>query len=89
MECCRCRRHRAVGNEMIKILKEREFPVADLALLASERSAGKILKYGDQEIKVKVLNDDSFQGMHIGLFSAVAASVSALLPCRPGRMRGD
>jgi aspartate-semialdehyde dehydrogenase len=60
----------AVGNEMIKILQERKFPVADLILLASERSAGKKLKYRDQEIKVKVLTDDSFQGLHIGLFSA-------------------
>lgn len=60
----------AVGNEMIKILQERKFPVADITLLASERSAGKILKYGDQGIKVKVLTDDSFQGVHIGLFSA-------------------
>ncbi|MDP2268204.1 MAG: aspartate-semialdehyde dehydrogenase [Deltaproteobacteria bacterium] len=60
----------AVGNEMIKILQERNFPVADLTLLASERSAGKILTYGDQEIKVNLLTDDSFQGVHIGLFSA-------------------
>jgi aspartate-semialdehyde dehydrogenase len=60
----------AVGNEMIKILHERQFPVAELILLASARSAGKILKYGDQEIKVKVLNDDSFPGIQIGLFSA-------------------
>lgn len=60
----------AVGGEMIKVLQERGFPVAEIALLASERSAGKILKYGDQEIKVQLLTDDSFQGIHIGLFSA-------------------
>lgn len=60
----------AVGNEMIKILQERKFPVDEICLLASERSAGKMLKYGDREVKVKVLNDASFQGIHIGLFSA-------------------
>ena len=35
----------AVGNEMIKILEERAFPVKQLKLLASERSTGKVLKY--------------------------------------------
>ena len=60
----------AVGEQMIKILQERAFPVADIALLASERSSGKILKYGDREVKVKVLNEDSFMGVDIGLFSA-------------------
>jgi len=60
----------AVGNEMIKILYERKFPVANIILLASERSAGKTLKYGDTEIQVRVLREDSFQGVDIGLFSA-------------------
>lgn len=60
----------AVGNEMIKILEERDFPVADLSLLASERSAGKVLKYKNMNLAVKVLGEDSFKGVHIGLFSA-------------------
>jgi len=60
----------AVGSEMIKILQERHFPVDGISLLASERSAGKILQYGDEAIKVKLLTVDSFRGVHIGLFSA-------------------
>ncbi len=60
----------AVGNEMIKVLEERNFPVAELTLLASERSAGKTLKYKEENISVKRLDNDSFRGIHIGLFSA-------------------
>jgi aspartate-semialdehyde dehydrogenase len=60
----------AVGNEMIKILEERDFPVAELSLLASERSAGKVLKYKKKNLAVQVLGEDSFKGVHIGLFSA-------------------
>jgi aspartate-semialdehyde dehydrogenase len=60
----------AVGNEMIKTLLERQFPIAELTLLASARSAGQFLKYGDREIPVKELTDNSFQGIQIGLFSA-------------------
>lgn len=60
----------AVGNEMIKILQERDFPVNDLKLLASERSVGKVLEYKGKKLTVDVLKDDSFQGIQIGLFSA-------------------
>ena len=60
----------AVGNEMIKILEERNFPVGELKLLASERSAGTFLKYKGNSVPVEVLKEDSFQGIHIGLFSA-------------------
>jgi aspartate-semialdehyde dehydrogenase len=60
----------AVGNEMIKILEERNFPVAQLKLLASERSLGKSLDYKGMSIPVEVLNENSFVGVQIGLFSA-------------------
>jgi aspartate-semialdehyde dehydrogenase len=60
----------AVGNEMIKILEERNFPVNELRLLASERSAGSIYGYKSNKYTVEVLKDDSFKGIHIGLFSA-------------------
>jgi aspartate-semialdehyde dehydrogenase len=60
----------AVGNEMIKILEERNFPVAKLKLLASERSLGKSLEYMGKSIPVEVLKEDSFTGVQIGLFSA-------------------
>lgn len=60
----------AVGNEMISILEERNFPVGKLTLLASERSLGKELDYRGKAYPVQVLNEDSFQGVEIGLFSA-------------------
>jgi len=60
----------AVGNEMIKILEERDFPVKTLKLLASERSLGKYLDYRGKSIPVEVLQEDSFAGVEIGLFSA-------------------
>lgn len=60
----------AVGNEMIKILEERDFPVAKLTLLASERSLGKYLDYKGESIPVEVLNEGSFKGVDIALFSA-------------------
>jgi aspartate-semialdehyde dehydrogenase len=59
----------AVGNEMIRILEERQFPVGKLTLLASERSLGKELSFRGQPLPVGVLTEDSFQGVEIGLFS--------------------
>jgi aspartate-semialdehyde dehydrogenase len=60
----------AVGNEMIRILEERNFSVGRLKLLASERSLGKSLEYKGKYIPVDVLNENSFGGIQIGLFSA-------------------
>jgi aspartate-semialdehyde dehydrogenase len=60
----------AVGNEMVKILEERKFPVKNLKLLASERSIGKTLEFKGEEIPVEVLDEKSFEGVEIALFSA-------------------
>ena len=60
----------AVGVEMIKTLEKRDFPAGRVTLLASVRSAGRKLKYHNQEIIVKELAKDSFQGIDIALFSA-------------------
>ncbi|MDI6729134.1 MAG: aspartate-semialdehyde dehydrogenase [Thermodesulfovibrionales bacterium] len=62
----------AVGNEMIAVLEERKFPVEKLRLFASERSEGKTLQFEDSEIPVESLNEDSFKGIDIALFSAGA-----------------
>jgi len=59
-----------VGQEFIKVLEQRSFPVASIALYASDRSAGKKLFVGHQEITVKETNADSFQHVDIALFSA-------------------
>jgi len=60
----------AVGNEMIRVLEERNFPVRELTLLASERSLGIEIDFHGKSVPVKVLNEDSFAGIEIGLFSA-------------------
>lgn len=60
----------AVGQTMLKVLEERNFPVKDIRLLASERSVGKKLKFKDEEIPVQKLDHDSFKGVEIALFSA-------------------
>ena len=60
----------AVGEEMRTVLEERLFPVAELRLLASERSAGQLLEFRDERIRVGVLREDSFENIDIGLFSA-------------------
>ncbi|MBA4390883.1 MAG: aspartate-semialdehyde dehydrogenase [Syntrophus sp. (in: bacteria)] len=59
----------AVGNEMIKTLEQRKFPVKTLKLLASSRSVGKTISFRGEEIKVEELNENSFKGVDIGLFS--------------------
>ena len=58
-----------VGQEMRKILEERNFPVKELKLLASERSIGKKLKFKKEELEVEELKEGSFKGVEIALFS--------------------
>ena len=60
----------AVGNEMVETLDHRNFPVKELKLLASERSAGSVLSYKGHDVRVDILKEDSFRGVEIGLFSA-------------------
>jgi aspartate-semialdehyde dehydrogenase len=60
----------AVGEQMREVLEEREFPVGELRLLASERSAGQFLPFQGRQLRVEVLNEDSFKDIDIGLFSA-------------------
>lgn len=60
----------AVGIEMIKTLERRRFPVGQLTLLASARSAGKTLPYKGESFEIKELTKDAFKGIDIALFSA-------------------
>ncbi len=62
----------AVGREMLEILEERNFPVSELVLLASERSEGERLEFHGKKATVKKLTKDSFEGVDIALFSAGA-----------------
>ncbi|MBN1289519.1 MAG: aspartate-semialdehyde dehydrogenase, partial [Actinobacteria bacterium] len=59
-----------VGQEMRKILEERGFPAASLKLLASERSRGKSFAFRGEPVPVEVLDDNSFKGVDLALFSA-------------------
>jgi len=59
-----------VGQEFIKILLQRNFPMASIQLLASERSICKRLFVAHQEIEVKETVSESFKGIDIALFSA-------------------
>ena len=67
----------AVGTTMLEILAEREFPASEVVALASERSAGKRVKYGEQSLKVHNLDTYDFAGVAIALFSA-GGSISAV-----------
>jgi aspartate-semialdehyde dehydrogenase len=70
----------AVGIEMIKTLEKRNFPVAQLTLLASARSVGKTLPFRDRQIPIKELTKDSFTGVDIALFSAGGAISKEFAP---------
>ncbi len=69
-----------VGQEFIKILLQRHFPMASLRLLASDRSAGKKITAGDREIEVEETTPDSFEDIDIALFSAGAEQSKHLAP---------
>ena len=60
----------AVGEALVNILDERNFPVGELFLLASERSAGTKVMFGNKSIMVTDLAEFDFSRAHIGLFSA-------------------
>ena len=60
----------AVGQEMIKILQERNFPVGKLLPLASARSAGKPLKFKGEDVTIEEARDEAFQGVDIVLGAA-------------------
>ena len=60
----------AVGEALLEILQERNFPVSQLYLLASERSAGKRLQFHGKSVQVQRLDEFDFSQAQIGLFSA-------------------
>lgn len=88
-----------VGQEFIKVLEQRRFPAASIQLCASDRSAGKKLFVGHQEIEVKETSADSFHHVDIALFSAgteisrhfspVAAKAGALVVDNSAAFRMD
>ena len=59
-----------VGRTMIAVLREREFPIGELRLLASGRSAGSAVEVGGERIVVREATPEAFDGVDIALFSA-------------------
>ncbi len=61
-----------VGREMLNILAEREFPLDDIAAVASPRSTGNVIDFGDsgRELKVQNIQHFDFAGWDMALFAA-------------------
>jgi aspartate-semialdehyde dehydrogenase len=70
----------AVGEQIIRLLDERNFPIKELTLLSSARSAGTKLQFKGKEITVQEATPASFQGVDIALFSAGGDVSKALAP---------
>ncbi len=70
----------AVGVELTECLERRGFPLAELRLFASARSAGKTLRFRGKALEVRELTEDSFGGVHIALFSAGGAISKRFAP---------
>ena len=64
----------AVGHEFLNLIEERNFPFAELKMLASKRSAGKKIQFMGKEYTVEEATEDSFKGVDIALFAGGAAS---------------
>ena len=70
----------AVGVELIRCLEQRRFPLAQLRLFASARSAGKTLPFGGAQLVVQELTEASFAGVDIALFSAGGSTSKRFAP---------
>jgi aspartate-semialdehyde dehydrogenase len=70
----------AVGEQMREVLDERQFPVGEVRLLASERSVGQFLPFQNRQLPVEVLKADSFKDIDIALFSAGGSVSSEFAP---------
>ncbi|MBN4046769.1 aspartate-semialdehyde dehydrogenase [bacterium AH-315-P07] len=69
-----------VGQQILRTLEDRNFPVKEIKLLASPRSKGKKLTFKGEEIEVEVLAEDSFKGVDIALFSAGGGTSKKFAP---------
>lgn len=70
----------AVGTELLALLEERNFPSGKLKVLASERSAGKSIKFAGEDIIIEAVNESSFDGVDIVLASAGGSISKQWLP---------
>jgi len=70
----------AVGRTMIQVLVEKRFPMTNLRLLASTRSAGSIVNVAGRDITVELATPEAFEGIDIALFSAGGGTSKELAP---------
>ena len=70
----------AVGVELMQCLEQRRFPLSNLRLFASARSAGKTLPFRGKPVTVEELTEDSFSGVDIALFSAGGSQSKRFAP---------
>lgn len=70
----------AVGIELLRVMERRNFPVADLRLLASPRSAGKTLEFRRRQFPVETLEAESFIGIDLAFFSAGSETARNFAP---------
>jgi aspartate-semialdehyde dehydrogenase len=70
----------AVGQQMLKTLEERHFPIKSLTLLSSARSAGKTVSFRGEDVTVQEAKPESFDGIDIALFSAGGSVSKELAP---------
>ncbi len=70
----------AVGTELLALLEERNFPLGKLKVLASERSAGKSIKFAGEDIIIEAVSESSFDGVDIVLASAGGSISKQWLP---------
>ena len=70
----------AVGSTMLGVMRERAFPASEVVAFASERSAGRVIDWGEQRLQVQPLSDDSIQGFDVALFSAGATTSGEWAP---------
>lgn len=73
----------AVGEALVEILEQRKFPVGEIYLLASERSAGNVIKFSGKSRRVTRLDEFDFSKVQIGLFSAGAGVSAEFAPKAP------
>lgn len=71
----------AVGREMLDTLVRRDFPHAEVRALASSRSAGTQVEFGEKTLTVQELTEASFAGVDLALFSAGGSTSEKFAPC--------
>jgi aspartate-semialdehyde dehydrogenase len=74
----------AVGIELLRVMERRNFPVANLRLLASARSAGNELEFRGERFPVEALDGDSFVGIELAFFSAGSGTAKEFAPIAQG-----